>query len=282
MKSNDDEVNLSASTLAALREFAISRGILTNEDDDNDEKNGVEECVENEEKPREGKGNDALHLISAVRNHFEVKDRNEIFRFSFGNNDITFQLKGVKRELGQTLASTGLTLWRAAENLSTFCYENAHLFQGKKSVLELGAGIGVVSILIGMIARDEASLVIASDGDEDTLTLLRQNINDISSKVRTAKVYWGEHQDFLKENQDGFDIIVAADVIYEDEQVIPLLDTAYDLLAADGSFYLAYARRNIPVDRVLEQAAKKGFNWTVIGNCSELREEPIYCLRRAM
>jgi formaldehyde-activating enzyme involved in methanogenesis len=85
-----DDVHLSAATIAALKEFAMARGIV--EDDDYEGEMDEEE------------GNEA-DIIERVRRHYEVKDRDEVFQFKYG--DIEFSLKGVKRELGQTLSSTG-------------------------------------------------------------------------------------------------------------------------------------------------------------------------------
>ena len=55
-----------------------------------------------------------LNILSAVREHFDVKDRDEKFVVSYRSQDglrsVDFTVKGVKRQLGQTLSSTGLTM----------------------------------------------------------------------------------------------------------------------------------------------------------------------------
>lgn len=208
-------------------------------------------------------------ITSSTFSHFEVKDREEVFRFHFG--EIQFELKGLKRELGQTLSSTGLTLWRASEHLSSFCHAHADLFRGKR-VLELGAGIGNVSILIDKLRL--AKMVVATDGDDDTVELLDSNVTSVQCNVIVRKLYWGQHADFKFEFPDLFDVLVAADVIYEDDQIIPLFEAVIDLLHSEGSFYLAYARRNIAIDKVLAVAQDKGLVWSVedVGDGSE----PIY------
>ena len=48
-----------------------------------------------------------------------------------------FQVNGVKRELGQTLSSTGLTIWRAAEHLCEYMVNQPQRFMNRKSC-ELG------------------------------------------------------------------------------------------------------------------------------------------------
>ncbi len=87
-KDVDEELTgLSAATLLALKEFALSSGVAINDEDD---------------------------VLESVKDHFIDKDRDEIFHISYESKDgerkIGFDVKGIKRELGQTLNSTGLTM----------------------------------------------------------------------------------------------------------------------------------------------------------------------------
>ena len=64
------------------------------------------------------------------------------FTFTFprpGGESITITLRGVKAENGQTLKSTGLTIWRASPLLCNFLAANPNTVRAK-TVLELGAG----------------------------------------------------------------------------------------------------------------------------------------------
>lgn len=83
----EEFAGLSAQTLLALKEFALSSGVMIDNEDD---------------------------VVESVREHFEVKDREETFNVSYESKDgkrkIDFAVNGVKRELGQTLNSTGLTM----------------------------------------------------------------------------------------------------------------------------------------------------------------------------
>ena len=139
-------------------------------------------------------------------------------------------------------------------------------------MLELGAGIGNVSILIDKL--NLAAVVVATDGDDDTIELLDSNVARVQSKVIVRKLYWGQHAGFKSEFPDLFDILVAADVIYEDDQVVPLFEAVVDLLHPQGNFLLAYARRNIAVDKVLAVAQEKGLLCSV--EDAGDGQEPIY------
>ena len=83
----EEFAGLSAQTLLALKEFALSSGVMIDNEDD---------------------------VIDSVREHFEVKDREETFDISYESKDkqrkVEFSVHGIKRELGQTLNSTGLTM----------------------------------------------------------------------------------------------------------------------------------------------------------------------------
>jgi predicted nicotinamide N-methyase len=63
----------------------------------------------------------------------------------------------------------------------------------------------------------------------------------------------------------GFDVILAADVIYEECAIVPLVATVCSLLgrpgdakACDARFVLSFARRKVPVHKVIAEAASKG------------------------
>ena len=85
-------LGLSEEALKALKEFAQSSGIDYDDEDED--------------------GNGTTNILSAVTKHFDVKDKYDIFHLSWENQEtkIELHLKGIKRELGQTLNSTGLTM----------------------------------------------------------------------------------------------------------------------------------------------------------------------------
>ena len=60
-----------------------------------------------------------------------------IFDWQFRQRDIHLELKGHKQELGQTLNSTGLTLWRASNILCDFMLQRAEEFVEGKTILEV-------------------------------------------------------------------------------------------------------------------------------------------------
>ena len=52
--------------------------------------------------------------------------------------------------------------------------------------------------------------------------------------MAAEKLYWGRDLGpFIEQYPDGFDILIAADVIYEEEQVLPLIQTVVAILKGD-------------------------------------------------
>ncbi len=82
--------------------------------------------------------------------------------------EISITLKGFKHEHERIFDSTGLTLWRASKLLCDFMCSNVHYVE-KKSVLELGAGLGLCGLLAYHL---NASSVVMTDGDTGTCTFV--------------------------------------------------------------------------------------------------------------
>jgi hypothetical protein len=258
---------LSPAALAALKELALDRGVIDQHASDSDEEDSKAPTSLEE-------------MMGGLKNHFQatkIGAKEQIFHMQFGT--ISFAVKGVKQNFGQTLDSTGLTIWRAAENLCEFLMKNPAIMKDRH-ICELGGGLGVVSILVHKTGL--ASSVVCTDGDDISLELLRENAEDtdcLEQGMLVEKLYWGEHEKFLAEHP-LVDFILAADVVYEEEQIEPLLATSVAILkqadAKQRSFsndtearmkpemLLAYCRRNVPIDRVYATAERMGLQHEVI------------------
>lgn len=219
----------------------------------------------------------------AMTDLFADPDPMDTFDFTWrrSNEDdapIAICLAGYKAELGQTLSSTGLTLWRASELLANFLVQHEARYLRAQRVLELGAGLGLCGILA---SHWEATQVVLTDGDTDALAGLRTNVTQNAAtyrcpSVRTAQLVWGEGlDDFCATYGSTFDSILGADIIYVEEILQPLWATVDRLLSAEGVFLLAYARRNVSMDLVLAQATARDFVWETPADA-----EGVYLFRR--
>ena len=177
----------------------------------------------------------------------------------------TITLTCIHPSNGQTLDSTGLTIWRAAPQLSSFLASNPALIAGKR-VLELGGGLGLCSVTA---AKLSPSAVVCTDGDTEVLAAMRSNVaSNFSSGDATVdcrQCIWGENLSPLASAiGDRFDVIIGADIIYVPEILEPLFRTVKRFLKEEGGkFILSYARRNVKIDYVHDMAKAFGFEWYV-------------------
>jgi protein-lysine N-methyltransferase EEF2KMT len=149
--------------------------------------------------------------------------------------------------------TTGFCTWEAALHLATYlCSESGKRFVRGKSVIELGAGTGLVSILCAKYL--DAKRVAATDGSAEIINHLEFNMSlnglKSSSRIETAVLKWGQSLDgmFLDDFDEtrSYDLIVAADVTYDPDSIKPLVATLSGLLALkpDSRALISATRRN--------------------------------------
>ena len=149
--------------------------------------------------------------------------------------------------------------------------------------------------------RRSGATFLLTDGDEQVVDLLRQNCernelllrnnvekDDGGVAVECQQLVWGKRQaENLLQSRggDGFNVILGADLIYgrsnnsntDDHHsnssstthqagtmVADLFDTVTTLLGDDDDeavFYLAFTRRDVPIEMVLEVANQRGLVW---------------------
>jgi predicted nicotinamide N-methyase len=118
-------------------------------------------------------------------------------------------------------------------------------------VVELGCGLGVPSIA----AARAGAVVLATDACAEALALLERNARANGVSVETATVDWSEPEELV--GRAPFDLVLAADVLYERAAVAPLLALlprlAPEALLADpgrppAGAFLEQAGRRWPVE----------------------------------
>jgi predicted nicotinamide N-methyase len=126
-------------------------------------------------------------------------------------------------------------------------------------VIELGCGLGLPSL----VAAAKGATVTATDWSPDAIELLRENAarNSImlTAEVRDWRVPW----------DDRFDLALAADVLYEERNVEPVLARLRELAPAA---LVALAGRPYE-DAFLRLAAASGKRVEQLGKIVRLREE---------
>lgn len=196
-------------------------------------------------------------------------DEAQIIRIKAKGHD--FKIKVLAKEYQHTCKSTGLMLWESAQFMCGLLAENPSIVAGKR-VLEMGCGsAGICS----MVAASFAQLVVATDGDAESLDLLRQNTSsnmesESLSRISIQKLFWGDEDDTkavreLSGYAAGFDCIIGTDVTYNPDAILPLFRTARELISdnvngdSKATFILCYIERRADEDSILSAAKAQGF-----------------------
>jgi predicted nicotinamide N-methyase len=98
-------------------------------------------------------------------------------------------------------------------------------------IVELGCGLGLPSIVAALAGAD----VLAVDWSEEALAATRRNARLNGARLETLRADWHEPSELLA--PAPFDVVLAADVLYERRDVGPLLELlpllAPEVLIAD-------------------------------------------------
>ncbi|GMI12467.1 hypothetical protein TrVE_jg10388 [Triparma verrucosa] len=177
--------------------------------------------------------------------------------FEVPQREVTLSVVGHKQENGQTLSSTGLTLWRsrAAEYMNEYLLKRPWPSTSSSyNALELGSGIGLNGLLLSFLNVNGSTTL--TDGDTETLKNLEENVQRNKGGCEVRQLRWG-----VDEVKKEWDLIIASDVIYVPNVVPLLFDVVTTGLREGGEFVLAYARRNVKFELVLEEAERRGMAW---------------------
>ncbi|KER00639.1 hypothetical protein AUEXF2481DRAFT_551 [Aureobasidium subglaciale EXF-2481] len=171
----------------------------------------------------------------------------------------------------------GHFLWNAGRTIASHFESNPQLVKAK-TVLELGAGAGLPSLISAHLSAKQ--VVVTDYPDADLIDNLSHNIDTCAPSLPiVAKGYlWGADTSTLIEKvkpDDGFDVLILADLLFNHSEHGKLLQTVQQSLKKDGTalvFFTPYrpwllekdlaffdlARENgFIVDKVLEKVMDK-------------------------
>jgi len=100
-------------------------------------------------------------------------------------------------------------------------------------VLELGCGLGLPSLAAALAG----GRVLATDWSPQAIELLEDNAERNGAALETAIVDWTSPEAIVE--RAPWDLVLAADVLYERRNVAPLLDLLTQLLDVRGELWLA-------------------------------------------
>ena len=127
-------------------------------------------------------------------------------------------------------------LWPAAVGLAEYILAHVHEFN-QKSVLELGCGLG----LAGMAAHKAGARVYFTDYDPQALVFTQKNFfRNFNRKADVKLMDWRKLDTHQK-----FDVIIAADVLYENRWLMPVRNIIQNLLKTRGVAFIAEPGRSV-------------------------------------
>lgn len=138
-------------------------------------------------------------------------------------------------------------VWPAALAFAQYIMESGEL--AGRSVIELGAGLGVASIAA---ARSGARVLVT---DYSTAALKFVAYNALRNRVAldTCRLDWR-----MVKGSEKFDAVIAADVLYERVNLLPIVMAIDALLTERGAAWIADPRRRL-AKQFLELVQENGF-----------------------
>jgi predicted nicotinamide N-methyase len=142
----------------------------------------------------------------------------------------------------------GFVLWPSAVALSHWLIDHPEVFGGVQSILELGAGCGLVGLLAAMLVQEQDNnnnntMTILTDFNPIVLDNLRLNIelNSVHAQARKLDFYQQSGHveywvgDDTDEAQAQVDLILAADMICQPSDAVAAANTIHDALRSGGT-----------------------------------------------
>ncbi|KAK3520754.1 hypothetical protein QTP70_032287, partial [Hemibagrus guttatus] len=168
----------------------------------------------------------------------------------------------IEHTMATPLEDVGKQIWRGALLLSDFILSSPAVFRGA-TVLELGAGTGLASIVAASVAKT----VYCTDVGADLLSMCQRNVRlnqhyTAASDERGVKVRqldwtaddfltdadseFGWSEDEISDLHDNTTVIIAADVCYDDDLTDALFRTLYRIssnLRHSSTAYISIEKR---------------------------------------
>jgi len=148
----------------------------------------------------------------------------------------------------------GGQLWPAGMVLAKYMLRKHHADLKQKTILELGAGGGLVGLAVAKGCATDGPLFVTDQ--VPMLSLMRQNIelNELSSQVEAMVLDWGEP--IPAETPQPVQILLAADCVYFEPAFPRLLSTLQALIGPETVCYFSFKKRRRADMRFMKQARK--------------------------
>lgn len=206
-------------------------------------------------------------LPQRLRGRHQRGSKLEVCRYHFGPVScwlLQYNVRnfGLLHDLDEAM---GLKVWPSCVFFCRFicCDARAPRVAGKRC-LELGAGAGLLSVVLAGLGAD----LLATEQEAACLRVLPVNIklNGLAQRCCVSALSFGATSilDFAAQHGQ-FELLFGSDIVYSEELSVPLFETVTRLLSADGRFFLVHATREEPVTAELIRAAQSaGLIWDLL------------------
>lgn len=194
------------------------------------------------------------------------------------SRDVRVSIKETPRLISGS-GTTGLRTWEAALYLATYLSSQSHLRD--KTVLELGAGTGLVGLSLLMSPHVQLKQMIFTDGDSQLLDNLGPTLelNGVErSNFACQRLLWGttdstNSEAYIQPITPQVDYVIGADITYDALVVSKLCNTISDFFRlGTTTAIIAATVRNPDTIRAWEAQCTAWFSadrWEVIDSCFE-------------
>ncbi|KAL1714831.1 putative methyltransferase-domain-containing protein [Schizophyllum commune] len=160
--------------------------------------------------------------------------------------------------------------WPAGQTLGNYLAWRGSSALAGRTIVELGAGTGLVGFVAGALGGD----VLITD-QAPLLSLMRENtaLNGLEDRVKVAELNWGVlavcamGEPLPEELRKKVDMVLAADCVYFEPAFPLLVQTLVDLVHDETEVLFCYKKRR-KADKRFFNLLKKHFTW------SEVTDDP--------
>uniref|UniRef100_A0A803MVY4 Uncharacterized protein n=2 Tax=Chenopodium quinoa TaxID=63459 RepID=A0A803MVY4_CHEQI len=166
----------------------------------------------------------------------------------------------------------GTSVWPASLVLVKFADHWSHLnpktpnpnpysdllnFNDKRGV-ELGTGCGVAGMGLYLLGLTDVYLTDIAAVMPALKHNLKKNKPVLKKSLKTAQLYWGNSAQ-ITALSPPFDVVIAADVVYLENTVRPLVETMVEMVSENGVVLLGYQLRSPEADKLFWEVSAEVF-----------------------
>lgn len=184
-----------------------------------------------------------------------------------GNSVLSFQQDNSTLHVGTSVWPCSLVLVKFIERWSHLDPNNPYSslldFRHKRAI-EIGTGCGVAGMGLHLLGLQNVILTDIPAVMPALKHNLKRNKSVLGKTLKTACLNWGNSEQ-IRAMKPPFDVVIAADVVYIEESVGPLVGVMMDLMGDHGLVLLGYQVRSPEADLLF---------WEMCGRVFEVEKVP--------